>query len=44
MSDAVVMLLQARTKVMYNNANPEWNEELRVGLTVSRLAYHEHWL
>jgi len=23
------------TKIVYNNANPQWNQELRVGLNVS---------
>jgi len=27
-------LLQVRSKVMYNNSNPEWNQELRLGLQV----------
>jgi len=31
----IVTILQALTKIEYNCANPEWNQELRVGLTVS---------
>ena len=30
----LLLLLQVRSKIMYNNSNPEWNQELRLGLQV----------
>ena len=32
--ELLLLLLQVRSKIMYNNSNPEWNQELRLGLQV----------
>ena len=40
----MVFYLQVRSKIMYNNDHPEFNQELRLGLRVSEiLKLGENW-